>query len=375
VDRLRFALDAARPLGDDGTSVLRFGGAVDRTESSYGAHRLGAVRNEGADAEVTGTVAGGYVDASARASDAVVLRLGLRADRFSSDAGLRLAPRVSILWNLSDAALLTLAAGRYHQFARATDAQVATAVESLAGGVANAPAGPTGPLPVATADHLVLSLDQRIEPGVRLGIQGFFKSFSSFAGLPRSHSSGLDLRVVAEGEELSGWLGYSLAWFWSEDQRAGASTSDFTGRHLLSAGLTGRLAGPLGMDLRVAFSDGLPFTSIRYDAAEVPPGTVAPETPRDDGNEFRDAVETGTPVLSGGPADGFLRVGRRAARRSLPIWGRRVALRPYIEDPQRARSPRRAFLVLRSRGATPQRGRSRSCRSLPVVGPGVAVLS
>jgi hypothetical protein len=271
------------------------------------------------------------VDASARASGSVVLRTGLRADHFTSDGRLRFAPRASILWSLSDAALLTLAGGRYHQYTRATDAQVQTAVKDLAGGVASAPSGPAGPLPVATADHLVLSLDQRVKPGVRLGLQGFFKSFSGFAGLASSHSSGLDLRVVAEGEEMSGWLGYSLAWFWSEDQRAGASTSDFTGRHLLSAGLTGRLAGPLGMDLRVAFSDGLPFTSIAYGAAEAP-GTVASDPQRDDGNQFRDAVETGTPALSGGPTDSFLRVDAEVHADLFPEWrGRRVALRPYVK--------------------------------------------
>ena len=65
------------------------------------------------------------------------------------------------------------------------------------------------------------------------------------------------LRLVREGQELTGWLGYSLGWFWSAS-RTSTTTSEFTGRHLLSAGVTGRLTGPLGMDLRIAFSDGLP---------------------------------------------------------------------------------------------------------------------
>ena len=322
-DRLRFALDASRTFGGSG-NVLRFGAAVDRTEASYGAHRLDAGSETGTDAATTGSVAGGYVDATARASGSVVIRAGVRADRYTSDARTRFAPRVSVLWSLSDVALLTLAAGRYHQYARATDAQVQGAVQDLAAGLPNARSGPGRRLPVATADHVVLSLDQRVKPGVRLGIQGFVKGFSSYAGLERSTSSGVDVRVAAESEDLTGWLGYSLAWFWSEDRRIGASTSEFTGRHLLSAGVTGRLAGPLGMDVRVAFSEGLPYTSIPLSVSES-------ANPTHD-NEFRGEVQSGTPALGGGPDDGFLRIDAEIHADLFPVWGgRRFALRPYAK--------------------------------------------
>ena len=320
-DRLRLALDATRPFG---RGALRFGGAFDRTGASYGAHRIEDAPSVGTDASTAGSVAGAYLDLSARASASVAVRAGLRADRFSSHDQLRWAPRLSVLWNLSDAALLTLAAGRYHQYARVSDAQVEVAVAELAGGLASPPGGPAGPLPVATADHLVLSLDQQLTPGVRLGLQGFLKGFSSIAGSARSTSSGLDLRVLREGENLVGWLGYSLSWFWSDDQRPGTSTSEFTCRHLLSAGLAGRLAGPLGVDLRMSFSEGLPYTAVPL-ATSSGPSVERYALPSDD-------LEAGTPVLGGGPADGFLRIDAEIYADLLPGWGgRHFSLRPYVK--------------------------------------------
>ena len=319
-NRLRVALDATRPLG---RGALRFGGAFDRTGASYGAHRIEDAPSVGADASTAGSVAGAYLDLSARASASVAVRAGLRADRFSSDDQLRWAPRLSVLWNLSDPALLTLAAGRYHQYARASDAQVEVAVGELAGGFVSPPGGPAGPLPVATANHLVLSLDQQLRPGVRLGIQGFLKGFSSIAGSAPSTSSGLDLRVLREGEKLIGWLGYSLSWFWSDDQRPGASTSEFTGRHLLSAGLAGRLAGPLGVDLRMSLSEGLPYTTVPL--ANSSGAAERYDLPTDD-------LEAGTPVLGGGPTDGFLRIDVELYAELLPGWGgRHFSLRPYAK--------------------------------------------
>ena len=194
----------------------------------------------------------------------------------------------------------------------------------LAGGLASPSGDPTGPLPVATADHLVLSLDQQLTPGVRLGIQGFLKGFSSIAGSTRSTSSGLDLRVLREGENLVGWLGYSLSWFWSDDQRPGVSTSEFTGRHLLSAGLAGRLAGPLGVDLRLSFSEGLPYTTFPL-ANSSGPSAERYALPADD-------LEAGTPVLGGGPTDGFLRIDVELYADLLPGWGgHHFSLRPYVK--------------------------------------------
>ena len=329
--RLRLAVDASRPSPNGGSS-LRFGGSIDRMDVQYGARRLQDALPPGADATSTARVAGGYVDWTWRAAPAFDVRLGLRGDHFSSDDRLRWAPRLALYWSLSDAVLLTLAAGRYHQYTRASDAQVEGTMLQVASGLDGGNgllAGPSGGLlPVATADHLVLSLDQRLESGVRLGVQGFLKGFS---GLPGSGagpltSSGLDLRVLREGPSITGWLGYSLAWFWSQDPQGSASSTQFTGRHLLSAGVAGRIAGPFGMDLRVAFSDGLPYTSIDL-AAE--PATA---TEGDFTLPTRSEAASGNPALAGGPADGFLRIDAEVHADLLPRWGRRrFALRPYAK--------------------------------------------
>jgi hypothetical protein len=331
-DRLRVGMDISRSFA---RGTLRFGGSADRTRVEYGASRLPEQTPPASTVSAvsaSGTVGGGYVDLTTPASASVNVRVGLRADGFSSDRRLRWAPRAALYWTLSDDALLTLAAGRYHQHTSASDEEVQGTVAEIAGGGPAAPTPGGGSstrstaalLPVATADHLVLSLDQQLDPRTRLGLQGFLKGFSDLEGPATSMtSSGLDLRLVREGKQLTGWLGYSLAWFWSAD-RASASTSEFTGRHLLSAGVTGRLAGPLGMDLRVAFSDGLPYTSVQLaaeDAAEssfVPPGRT--------GRPLNtDSFGTNTPALAGGPTDSFLRIDAELHADLGP------GLRPYVK--------------------------------------------
>ena len=85
-NRLRLALDATRPFAG---GTIRFGGSVDRTVVSYGAHRLTGPSSTATDASTAGSVAGGYLDLTAGASASVSVRAGLRGDRFSSDRQLR----------------------------------------------------------------------------------------------------------------------------------------------------------------------------------------------------------------------------------------------------------------------------------------------
>jgi hypothetical protein len=85
----------------------------------------------------------------------------------------------------------------------------------------------------------------------------------------------------------------------------------------LSAGLRGPVAGPVGVDARIAFSDGLPLTEVALDAA------VSLETadqPLEQG-VGRSAVP--------GDADGFLRLDVEFyGEWSAPVGGGR--LRPYL---------------------------------------------
>ena len=332
-DRLRVGVDATRALA---RGSLRFGGAVDRMGVEYGTRRLRGSAQPASNAAAAGVVAGGYLDLTMPASGSVDLRMGVRADHFSSDAGLRWAPRLAVHWSLSDDVLLTLATGRYHQYTRGSDEQVEGALADVASGLTPTAVGTAALFPVATADHLVLALDQQLTPGVRIGVQGFLKGFSGMSSpAPDMTSSGLDLRVLRQGADLTGWLGYSLVWFWSTDRQTGASISEFTGRHLLTAGVTGPVAGPIGMDLRIAFSDGLPYTSVAL-ASDGAPERTSPLSTTLDAEQFG----SGQPALAGGPTGSFLRIdaelhaylrpGLRAYVKVLNALDRRNALFWYF---------------------------------------------
>lgn len=317
--RLRLTLDASAPLGD---RRIRFGASVDRVTNRYSAQLLRDPSSVPEETEAEGVVTGVYVDGVRRLADHVDVRAGLRADAFSTEARVRMAPRVAFLFNLSPDVLLTVAAGRYHQYTRATDRNVELAVS---GPTPSAPAGPL--LSVATADHVVLSLDQELKGGIRLGIMGFWKNFTGLGGpgsVPLTNS-GLDLRVAHWGERTTAWLGYNLSWFWSGTDAQGTS-SEFTGRQLLSAGLNGPLGAHTGGSLRLAYSAGLPFTTIPLgqqqgaaDALSVP--------------EAEGPLANGNPAFSGSTlSDGFLRVDLELfARFNTTLGGRNVEIRPYLK--------------------------------------------
>ena len=318
-DRLRLALDASAPLGD---SRLRFGAALDRTETFYSAHRFADLgTNTGVDTEASGLAAGVYADGVRSLAPGLDLRGGLRADVFSRERGVRLAPRVAFLWSLTDEALLTVAAGRYHQFSRASDQQV----DFTASSGAFAATGGTL-LSVATADHVAVSLDQQLTNRVRLGVEGFWKGFTGLgtSGGGVLNSSGVDLQVLHEGAPFTAWLGYNLSWFWSGGSGFGTA-SNFAGRQLLSAGLRGSPSSRTGGSLSIAYSAGLPYTSIPFgsrDALDAPlnqtttlPGELAQEDP----------------VFSGQPDDGFLRLDVELFTRfDARIGGQDFEVRPYL---------------------------------------------
>ena len=270
-------------------------------------------------------MAGAYVDGVQRLVPGLDLRVGVRADAFSTEGGVRLAPRAAFLWSLGEGALLTVAAGRYHQYMPASNEEPELAVpDRVPARVGEAL------LSVAAADHLVLSLDQQLGRGVRLGVEGFWKGFSGLEapGSDLRRSSGVDVRVLHEGGRATTWLGYNLTWFWSETNAVG-STDRFAGRQLLSAGLAGTLDGRTGGALRVAYSAGLPYTSIPFgrltgeDAAAPEPEPPAPQLPP--------AVGPREPVFVGDLDDGFVRVDLELfARFSSEIGGHIVEARPYL---------------------------------------------
>ena len=257
------------------------------------------------------------------------VRGGGRVDRFRGDSGLRFAPRFSLTWMLTEQAALTLAAGRYHQYSNVASGEIERNLGPEPPGYS-----PDGDVPlelrVGSANHLVVSLDQILTPGLRLGFEGFVKEFSGVAGSgDRSlNASGVDLRVAREGERAAGWLGYTLTWFWASDGILSSGSSPFSGRHLLSAGLTTSLTDRTGLRLRAGYGDGLPFTSVPV----VRDGTVAPSL--DGSTEFDvagDQILNSAPELTVGPDEGFLRLEVELYGHWSPtISGRTMEFRPYL---------------------------------------------
>ncbi len=269
-----------------------------------------------------GSTAGAYVDVTHTLGSDLTLRAGLRADAFPGHAaGVRLAPRASLAWALSPDAIVTVAAGRYHQYAPVTDSAAYGAIGSGTGVSTSRPE----PLQVATADHIVVSLDQTIRQRVHLGLDGFWKQYQGLEGTDGAtvQNSGMDVNVRREGVRTTAWLGYQLSWFWSTNGFA-APTAAFVGRQLLTAGLSGQLLGPIGGDLRVAYGAGLPYTAVRY--AEQPnalPGSVVAPVSQ--------PVTTQSPVLSGGPDGNFLRVDVELRAALEAHWfGRSWQIVPYL---------------------------------------------
>lgn len=261
-ERVRFAAEVA---WGDAEGRTRSGVSFEDLTASFAAQNVGSEQR----AVRTGstTILGAFGDATRKIAPGVTVRAGLRADLFGSSE-LRLGPRATVFWDVGPTALLTIAAGRYHQVAHAPQGEVDESLTDFA----NQEGVLRGPMPVAEADHVVLTLEQRLGESVSLGVEGFWKRFQ---GLETGSgdavlNSGIDLRVLSAGPETAFWLGYGLSWFWSPLDLSGRAT-DFSGRHLLSAGLSGPLVGRIRGEARLSYGAGLPSTSLpfgRQDAAE-----------------------------------------------------------------------------------------------------------
>jgi hypothetical protein len=315
-ERLRAVAEAR--FGDP-TTPLRAG----LTFEEIGAGLSAEFVDNGARAAHEGrrAVAGGYVDVVREVAPGVHLRGGLRADVFDGDAP-RLSPRLSLSWALGPTALLTVAGGRFHQVVQGLVSEPVARPETVLSGTL---------LPVARADHLVLSLDQELGESVALGLGGYWKRYEG-THLREDRpilNSGLDVRVRTGGDRAAAWLGYELSWFWS----AGSSyafSNDFAGRHLLSAGASGAVAGPIRAEVTLAYGAGLPSTGLPFGSVE------------DAGLSAGPGLETlGGEQLSGGsvdprvgappPDESFLRIDLELHADFEPEWANhRWRIRPYV---------------------------------------------
>jgi hypothetical protein len=319
--RVRVGINLERPTGG---AQLHYGLQFDRIKYEYRAWpRPRTIRDDSLllRADGAGEVAGAYIDAAWQVGSRLQLRGGLRADVFSLDPAPRFAPRAAATFVLNDRASLTLAVGKYRQYVRASGQTL-----TQSGSIPDSAQGPA--LNVASSSHVVLTLDQDLGEGIRLGLESFYKDFD---GLPmpegeRAQSSGLDLWLRRANGRLTGWLGYSLAWMWTVDEVT--DQRNFAGRHLISAGVGGPIGQPGRFDLRVAYGAGLPYTAIPE--PETPPVFTTSSTARLLAPSF--SASDQIPGGPNSPDEPYLRVDLQVGRTFVAdLRGFAFELTPYFK--------------------------------------------
>jgi len=294
-----------------------------------------------------GHLAGLFLDLDWRATSHLSLRGGLRADHYSNTSSLRLAPRLALVWAPNDAAVLTLAGGRYRQLVRS---HLRLDLDEEGHQFLHAPYS----LQPARASHLLLGIDQVIAEGIRVGMQGYYKRFDDVPagdGQTHANASGLDLWVRRGEGRIQGWLGYSLSWVWTGGTR-GEATDLFSGRHLLSLGLSGEFeAGPT-LGLSLGYGSGLPFSAIMVGEL---PGTVGEREYSSTGYTLgvvREMVQDSPPVAGPGPESSYLRIDAELTYPWRTKWGESpVEIIPYIRV-YNALNRRDSFFYLADKGST-----------------------
>lgn len=319
--RLRATMDLSRSAGP---AEIHYGISYERQWLDYRAWAR-AVQPDSLlqENQVGGSTAGTYVDASWQALPRLRLRGGMRIDVFSQQRAPFIAPRLLLTWLANDNTAITLAGGVYHQFVRAPES-VLTSPE------ADQPPPPpeeNNPLlDVASATHIVLSLDQQLLEGVRLGVEGYHKIYS---GLPtvsdgRAQESGVDFWIRRNRGTIQGWLGYSLAWIWTASTMRDPAAQIFSGRNLVSAGLLGPAGSAGRFQIKLTYGAGLPFTAIQPGSSSQPPG------PNPALSQVHAAVVDPSPLVAS-PDEPYLRVDGEVSHTWLTHWlGGPTFVTPYL---------------------------------------------
>lgn len=319
-ERVRLSADFARPLGE---LRVGYGASFDRVRIEYEARSLsdtgGIWLSRVGDADALGA----YGEAVWQPREDVTVRGGLRANFFLSASQNRLAPRVSVGWQVSESSTLFAAGGRYYQYLRVPEtvlsSDLSSAWSDVLAGEGTEPSVDR-PLAVAGATHLVVGMAHAPRTTLRLGMEGYLKAFDGAPQVRSLRASGIDLWIDWRNGGWAAWAGYSLAFAWF--QEASSSTSDrFSSRHLLSGGVTAPLPTGVFFDLRLASSSGLDYTAI-------PTGAAVPSRERD--TEVFDATPTAS-TLSGAPAGSYLRLDAQLSRGfTADLLGTRFEFVPYL---------------------------------------------
>jgi hypothetical protein len=355
--RARAAVDLVRAVG---WARLAFGASFDRLEYAQEVWSEQGTDSDSLvfESKTTGNAGGGYVDFEVNPVARLRVRAGLRADRYGAQPEMLLAPRLSLTLLLTDHAALTVAGGRYHQYVRATEEPFA-----ILGALVPTP-GEEQRLAVASADHFQVGLDQEFGEGVRLSLEGFYKSFNGLPSVPRSRAeaSGVDVWLRGSRAGMLGWLGYSLAWVWSDENDALSPTHLFDGRRLLTAGLGGPLIGKGRFDVRIAYGSGLPFAAIPEPEAASPVLGVSRTDP------VSLAAMVPTPSIPQPPDQPYVRLDAQLARTWEGAWrGFEFEVTPYVRV-LNALNRRDGIFYYYDRGAGAEARALAGLPVLPIVG-------
>jgi hypothetical protein len=347
--RWRATADFERVLGTD---RVQFGASFDRSVFRYSARARLATDSLLFAADEQGDMAGVYVDATIQPHPRLRLRGGMRGDVFTLHPTFRVAPRVGLTYALSDRASISLAAGRYRQYVRAPDETMLLLGAPLPD-TSTAP-----PLAIARATHGVVSLDQTLSEGMRLGVEAFYKRFSGLPSVPsrEAQSSGVDMWAQRVLGTYTGWVSYSLAWVWAVDRDpVWAADPVFSGRHLVSAGANGPVFGAGEFDIRVAYGAGLPYTAIPEPEVVTPVfGAGGPFSP----------VSAQVPSVPATPDEPFLRLDVSVARSwQAALGGFAFEVKPYVRV-LNALNRRDALFYHFERGST---GDPRALAAIPLL--------
>ncbi len=266
-NRQRVAADATHHT-DSGD--LDYGASFERLRLSHGALSIAeGPPAERIESDVEADLYGGYIVLQHVPTPALRIKGGLRANLFvaeeSTSGTTRFSPRLSVTWVATDRAILTLGIGRYHQYVQNGENFASPDEIALFELPENESERIPSALGVGGATHLVLDLEQAFDYGIRLGLQGFYKSYETVPSVdrPQVEASGVDLWLRREGATWDASFGYSHGWMWAV-QDSSLSGSVFAGRHLLDSGIALRVGSRNEASIRATYATGLPYTAIPH---------------------------------------------------------------------------------------------------------------
>lgn len=260
-ERTRFAGVLSRQVS---LAQVEIGASFDRVSLVHGAGSALDPTDRSLSSRNAGESVGAHAEATMRILPTVFVRGGVRADYFFSD-GMKLAPRVSVAWNFIKDTDLSFAAGRYHQRVLSPETLFAAELGSLAGLASGDPGQPgeepESALRVSSSTHLVFGVNSRALQNFVVGLEGYVKSFQDLPVGPDIETSGLDFFVQRSASQVSGWIGYSVAWYRPEYEGRKAVARSL-GRQLFTGGVSAQLLSGFGVDVSLAYGVALPFTPI-----------------------------------------------------------------------------------------------------------------